>query len=151
MMGNYFTKSAVADLDLGNGLSFDNLVGFRGLHDDEDSRHHVNQVKAPLSNTSGLCPICSDVLEDTPGQGAIKYHSTLLSLEESVRSGCHLCNLVRHFLPERPRHQLDENLTLSLRWDGSWGGSLIAGWKHQVVSFNLLQWGGLTKFGEYER
>jgi hypothetical protein len=154
-MGNSSSKPATIDLNLNNHLTSDELpvIGSSTSqisHDIEDPWRviRITRARTALSNTSYLCPICLDVLADTTEVGATKYHSSLLSLEESVRSGCHLCILVKHFLPERPQHQLDEYLTLSLRWDGSWEGTLLAGWRHRMVSFHLVQEGRLTKFRE---
>jgi hypothetical protein len=147
IMGNYRSKFAAADPHLESNQNLDDFTSIRsnGSHDVEDP-YSLNHAQAPSSNISYFCPICSDVLADTTEYGATKYHSSLVSLEDSVKSGCHLCSLVRHFLPERPRHQLDEYLTLSLIWDGSWEGLLFAGWRHLAVSFNLVQSGRLTKF-----
>jgi hypothetical protein len=96
------------------------------------------------SNTSELCLICLDALASIPENGAAQHHTDLLSLEESVRDRCPLCSLIHHFLPERQRRLSKEGLALSLRWDGSSSGSLLAGWKHDMLYFNLLQTLDLT-------
>lgn len=84
----------------------------------------LNAGQRASSKTSELCSICLDALANIPENGATQHHMELLSLEESVRSGCHLCSLIRHFLPGRQRRLSNEGLTLSLRWDGSSSGSL---------------------------
>jgi hypothetical protein len=96
------------------------------------------------SRPSELCLMCLEALANIPENGATQHHKELLSLEESVREGCHLCSLIHHFPPERSRRQSNAELTLSLRWDGSSSGSLLAGWKHEMLSFNLLQTADLT-------
>jgi hypothetical protein len=151
-MGNCLSKFTPVLSNLDNNQIPDELraIASSGLHEAEDP-NSVGHAQATSSNTSYLCTICLRVLTDTTEYGATRYHSSLLSLEESARSGCHLCSLVRHFLPERPRHQLDEYLTLSLKWDGHWEGLLLAGWTHRVVAFNLVQLGSLTKFRKHER
>src|SRR6266498_1199719 len=116
-MGNSSSKPTTGDSNLDKILTSNDRRG-SGLPCLEDPRIN-NHVWEASSNTSDFCHICLDVLSDTSEYGATKYHSTLFSFEKSVQSGCHLCSLVRHFLPERPRHQLDERLTLSLRWDGN--------------------------------
>ena len=57
------------------------------------------------SNTFELCSICLEALANIPENGSTQHHTELLSLEESVRSGCHLCSLMRHFLPDRSRRE----------------------------------------------
>lgn len=115
--------------------------------DDVVDTYRLNHTQELSSNICYFCPICLGVFADTTEYSATKYHSSLASLEASVKSGCHLCSVVRHFLPERPRHQLDEYLTLSLR-DGGWEGLLEAGWRHLTVAFNLVQSQRLTNFRE---
>lgn len=150
-MGNRLSNTATVEPELGDELS-DTDFYYDSLFTSSESQVVKNgsssQRKTATSTTYDLCHTCWDVLTDTSEFSATRYHSTLSSLERSVCGGCHLCTLVRHFLPERPRHQLDEYMTLSLRWDGTWEGSLLAGWRHQTVSFNLLQLGGLTKYRE---
>ena len=127
-MGNNRSKLAAADSHWDNNQKEGSLTsvesnGFR----DVENTYKLNHRQVPSSNISYFCSICLDVFADTTEYSATKYHSSLASLDESVKSGCHLCSVVRHFLPERPRHQLDEYLRLSLRWNGGWEGFLEAG------------------------
>lgn len=144
-MGNRLSQPAPAESIPKRNLILELNAIIWALRDDHHSAH---DEPATSSDSSDFCPICPEIMDGSTTWEATKYHSSLRSLEKSVKSGCHLCSLVKHFLPERPLHQLDECLTLSLRWDSIWAGSLLAGWRHRVVVFNLLSLGEMTKFRE---
>jgi len=167
-MGSYCTKPAAADPDVERRRPLGLEARSSGLSDTHDPSRvsqskplsadlaHTSQTpwgatsgsipavsQGGISNTSKLCSICSNALADILVGANVRHHSTLSSLENSVRSGCHLCILIKHFLPERPLRQLDDNLSLSLEW-----GLLMVGWKHQLEPFNLLSFRKLTSFRE---
>jgi hypothetical protein len=152
-MGNRPSRPVATDqipLPLPNNLGA-RVTSFPGLHDDDQHSLEDSQGLVTTSRGSHLCTICLEALSTLSTYGVNKYHWDLLSLENSVASGCHLCSLVRHYLPERPQHQLDECMTLSLRSDVNWAGSLLAGWRHRPVAFNLLSLGQFRKIREFQR
>jgi hypothetical protein len=109
-----------------------------------------------VADTSTICLVCSKALEalSVLDQTAVTIHDrTFIELDESARSGCHLCYLISHFLPERPQNLSDwssrkSELTLQLRWNGMLTPLLWVGWDNQELPFKLLQFGELTPFRE---